>query len=247
VSDVDAMQAAAQASGVTVTAFHNRRYESVFRKVCAVVQSGVLGDITHIRMNWSGFGRRWDWQTLTEFGGGQLNNNCPHAMDQALHLLAAAGVTDGEEMALVADLRNTVAAGDAEDHVRITLRSEALTLDIELFATQAYPQDRWMVCGTRGGLRGDANTIEWKWLDPTTLATRTPDSDSYPDRSYCHEELAWQTDSFSATDGFNDWQQWFYADLYATIREGVPPAITVASARAVIQMLERVRTSKQVH
>jgi scyllo-inositol 2-dehydrogenase (NADP+) len=245
-SDVDAMIAAGQAANKTVTAFHNRRYESVFRKVCETIASGVLGKITHIRLSWGGFGRRWDWQTLTEFGGGQLNNNCPHAIDQSLHLLTAAGVTNYDALTLTTDLKTTVASGDAEDHVRITLHDPKtkITLDIELFATQAYPQDRWMVCGTLGGLRGDTNTIEWKWLDPATLASHAPDKHSYPDRSYCREELVWQTDSFTATDGFGEWQESFYKDLHATIRKGKPSVISVESAKEVTKMLERVRTNK---
>ena len=30
-----------------------------------------------------------------------------------------------------------------------------MTMDIEMLSTQSFPGDRWLICGTRGGLRGD--------------------------------------------------------------------------------------------
>jgi predicted dehydrogenase len=70
--------------GRVLAPFQNRRYEPHFNKVKEIVASGKLGQIVQIRMAWHSFGRRWDWQTLREFGGGQLANNGPHLLDQAL-------------------------------------------------------------------------------------------------------------------------------------------------------------------
>ena len=39
-----------------------------------VIASGVLGEIVHIRSSWSGFQRRWDWQTRQDLWGGSLLN-----------------------------------------------------------------------------------------------------------------------------------------------------------------------------
>ena len=35
----------------------------------------------------NGFARRWDWQTLQEFRGGNLLNTGPHFVDQAVCLM----------------------------------------------------------------------------------------------------------------------------------------------------------------
>ncbi|MES2464239.1 MAG: Gfo/Idh/MocA family oxidoreductase, partial [Armatimonadota bacterium] len=168
VADVDAMLAARDAASakagrpVVLSPFQNRRFEEPFQKVRDVLNNGKLGQIIHIRMAYHGFSRRWDWQTLKSFGGGQLNNNGPHPIDQALVFLADQGVTDSADIDVVADLRNTLSSGDAEDHVRLTLRApkfpKAPTIDIEFFATCAYPQDSWLVMGTSGGLKGNGNT-----------------------------------------------------------------------------------------
>jgi scyllo-inositol 2-dehydrogenase (NADP+) len=241
--DADLMIGAAHAAGVRLVAFHNRRYEATFQKICSVISSRVLGRIVQMRMNWSAFIRRWDWQTLNEFEGGQLNNNGPHAVDQALHLLAAAGVEDEEKLAVTAEMKQTIGAGDAEDHVRVTFRDirQQMTLDLELFSTQAFTSDRWTVCGTLGALRGDMASVDWKWLEPQNLVPREADRLPFVDRSYCQEELPWNNGRYDATDKFSDWARLFYEEHVSCLRFGHPPAISTSSARAVTRMIERIR------
>ena len=83
-----------------------------------VIRSGVLGRIVQISISFSGFARRWDWQTLQDCNGGNLLNTGPHPLDQALALF-------GEGMPKVAcymDRANTW--GDAEDYVKLILSGE---------------------------------------------------------------------------------------------------------------------------
>ena len=47
----------------------------------------MLGRIVQVSLSFSGFARRWDWQTLQEYKGGNLLNTGPHPMDQAMRLL----------------------------------------------------------------------------------------------------------------------------------------------------------------
>jgi predicted dehydrogenase len=144
-------------------------------------------------------------------------------------------------------LQNAFGVGDADDHVRVTLRSlsTAITLVIEMFSTQAYSTERWMICGTAGGLRGDTNTIDWKWLRWEDGVQRVPSHEPFADRLYCQEELAWNSDTFTATDKFGDWQYSFYDDLYRSIRCGTEPFVSFESARSVAAILERVRTASR--
>ena len=194
VADVDAMIAARDAATVKagrpvlLSPFQNRRFEEPFQKVRQIINEGKLGQIIHIRMAYHGFSRRWDWQTIKGFGGGQLNNNGPHPIDQALLFLADQGVTDSADIDVVSDLRTTLSSGDAEDHVRLTLRAprfpKAPSIDIEFFPTCAYPQDNWLVMGTSGGLRGSGNTLQYKWVDWSEETPRPVTPVSTPDRSY---------------------------------------------------------------
>jgi predicted dehydrogenase len=235
-ADADGTIDAARRAGRLVVPFQNRRYEPHFRKVLEVVQSGVLGDLLLVRLAWHSFGRRWDWQTLLGFGGGLLANNGPHMLDQAVHLLGQG------EVQVFADLRNGLASGDAEDHVKVTLRAETgPTVDVEVTSCAAMPQDRWQIMGTGGGLSGTADELRWRWVDWRTMPARPVDAAPTPDRSYNRESLPWQEGSWHApTDGPSD-NQAFYEDLYRTLREGAPPAITPESVRRYVAIVERCR------
>ena len=57
------MIAAAKKNKRLLAPFQNSRFDAFYKKINEVIDSGVLGEIIHIRTNWSGFARRWDWQT----------------------------------------------------------------------------------------------------------------------------------------------------------------------------------------
>src|SRR5688572_9023082 len=142
IDDADRMIETSEATGRVLVPFQNRRYEPHLMKVREIMDSGLLGEVVQVRLTWHLFGRRWDWQTLRGFGGGSLNNNGSHLLDQALYIFG-----DGEPPRVFADLRRTpLTSGDAEDHVKIVLTGDSHpTVDMELTNAAAYPQDRWHV------------------------------------------------------------------------------------------------------
>ena len=114
-----------------------------------VIQSGKLGRIVLVKIYAHSFGRSWDWQTLKKSGGGELRNNAPHIIDQALQLLG------DKKPEVFCDLRRTLTLGDAEDHVKITLRApDSPLIDIEVTRACAYPPKR---------LAGDGNAGRANW------------------------------------------------------------------------------------
>lgn len=233
-ADADRMIEASRQAKRVLAPFQNRRYESHFRKVKEIVDSGVLGDIVLIRLAVHGFGRRWDWQTLREFGGGQLNNWGPHILDHALQLL---GPDDPSQ--LFVDLRNTLSSGDAEDHVKIVMKAGGPTVDIEITSAAAMGQERWLVMGTAGGLRGGTNKLEWKRVDWEEMPERPVEKASTADRGYNREQLDWQGGSWEGGDGEDQLREWFYRDLFDTIRKGEPLFISAESVRRQIALIER--------
>jgi predicted dehydrogenase len=240
--DVDAMIRAAKKSKVVLQPFQQRRYEADFQKVKEVCESGLLGRITFIRIAWHGFKRRWDWQTSRAFGGGELYNNGPHPLDHALELFGPS------KPRVWCQLNRWLNSGDAEDEVRIILSGDgAPTIQIELTATTAFPQERWHVCGTGGGLRGGGEKLEWKWVDWSAHPERPQEVRPTPDRSYNGEALQWNEDSWQANGGGDAGAgaapsqgpvSELYAGLFRAIREGAPQTITPQSVRRRVQVLQ---------
>lgn len=217
-----------------LTVFQNQRYNPGFMKVREVIASGTLGRVVLIRMAIHTFGRRWDWQTLKECGGGELNNSGAHFLDQALLLFGEA------EPEIFCQLERTLASGDADDHCKIILRAPGAPLmDVEITRCCAYPQDLWLVMGTSGGLKGSAGRLSWRYVDFSSLPQRPVERRPTQDRSYSSEELPWQERHWESPQDAPSTPASFYRDLYCTIRDGKPPAVTPESVRRQIGILEK--------
>jgi scyllo-inositol 2-dehydrogenase (NADP+) len=235
--DADRMIDASEQADRVLVPFQNRRYEPHLLKVKEVMDSGVLGEIVQVRVTWHLFGRRWDWQTLRDFGGGSLNNNGSHLLDHALYVFG-----DGEPQ-VWADLKRTpLTSGDAEDHVKIVLYGEGHpTVDMELTNAAAYPQDRWHVMSSSGGLRGGGDHLEWKWVDLDAMPPRPVDRRPAEGRAYNNEPLEWRTETWSAPTDARPAAELLYCDVYDAIRHARPHPITPQSVRRLIRVMEQCR------
>jgi predicted dehydrogenase len=234
-AEVDAMMAVAAETGQILTVNQNYRYAPDFQKVKEIVESGVLGRIIQIRLVKHGFSRRWDWQTLKQYGGGILNNLGVHIIDWALLLI------DDPAPEVIAHLETTpLFAGDADSHVKILLRpKDGPLIDIELTHANAFPQEDFLVMGTQGTLVSDRQLIRWRYFDPRDVPPLVLDTRPTADRSYNSEELPWQEASYRPHRNFSRDMQRLYQDLYSTIREDAPLTITPASVRRQMVVIEK--------
>lgn len=148
----------------------NRRFEPAFQQICAVLDSGILGDISMIKIHrHPGYVRRCDWQTLTEFHGGMFNNWGPHFVDQALRLLRS------PVRKIWCDLQHRVGGGDAEDQVKLVLTAEnGCIADVEISTVLTIHGNLYEIWGSRGSLviPADGLTLRMRYLDPAQHFTR---------------------------------------------------------------------------
>jgi predicted dehydrogenase len=243
-ADADRMIAAAERGSRLLTVFHNMRYWGDFQEVREVIASGKLGRIVQVKITMHRFTRRWDWQTVREFGGGALFNAGAHLVDLALQLMG----DRAEPQVIAADLRHALTSGDAEDHAKILLRDGASadgpTFEVEISNACAYPQETWHVMGDAGGLHGSTEALEWKWLDLAALPKRPVDrSTAAADRRFNREELSWQQDRWTQGPQESPDYVAFYEDLYPALRDGRPLAITPQSVRRTLVVLEQCRAA----
>lgn len=243
VAEADRMIEAARRTGRLLMGSQNLRYEGEFLKVKEVIDSGKLGRILEIRVCWHWFRRRWDWQTLSDFGGGTLNNDGSHVIDQALLLLGEA-----EPRVTCRMMRTPLSAGSAEDYVKILMTAPgAPVVDIELTNACAFPQPRWLVLGTQGTLCGGPAQLRWKYVNPHHLPEHRVASDPTPDRSYNREDLPFVSESSDlSSEAHTAMHLALYSDLYETLRHHAPAAISLASIRRQLAVIEACRAAGPV-
>lgn len=241
-ADIEDMMTAAQKAERILTVNQNYRYQPDFRKVCQVLASGKLGQIVQIRVAVHQFSRRWDWQTLTEYGGGILNNHGVHWLDMMLQL-----IEDSEPEVFCHMVRTPLYAGDAESHAKLLLRPQNGPLvDIELTHANAYGQDTWLVMGTQGSLTGTRRHLRWKYFEPEAVPALQLDREPTPDRSYNREELPWIEEACDLSQDLTDGMVLLYLDLYETLQRQRPLAITPESVYRLMTVLAKCRAASEL-
>lgn len=241
VEQFDAMVAAAEKSGKYFNIFQQSRFAPYYQKVKEVLDSGVLGEIFEVDISFSGFSRRWDWQTLQCFGAGNLYNTGPHPLDQALDILDMR-----DDMPNVfCKMGSANAFGDAEDYVKLILTAPGKPLiDLAISSCDAYPNCTYKVHARNGSLKATMGTVEWKYFDPAEAEKRevipTPlaDADGFP--IYCSETLPWKEEKaeMDPAGPFNAAVYSYYKMTYEHLVNGRPTEITPKQVRQQIAVIE---------
>jgi predicted dehydrogenase len=236
--DFDQTVAVAKKHGAFLAPFQQRRYEPTLGKIQELIAAGTIGEVVWARVSLRTFMRRWDWQTLKAFGGGQLHNNAPHIIDMALQLFGP-----GEPREICCDLQRTLATGDAEDHVKIMLKGPGHpTVEIELMQTDPFAEgELWRVQGTAGGVRGSAKSVEWKYVDWSEHPTRPVDPHPTAGRKYNSEPLKWKEGTWEVPKEYEGNNVAFYKGLYGSFREGKPLRVTLPEIRRQVGVIEYCR------
>lgn len=242
VADFDRIVKTAKEHRVQFFPFQNSRYYPYFRRIREVIASGVLGRIISIRSNWSGYARRWDWQTLQRECAGNLLNTGPHPVDQAVVLF---GDADPEVFCRM-DAFHFGFGGDANNYCALTLYGKNRpTIEIQVSSFQVYPQgEQYNIQGTCGGLTGGASGLRWKYFDPAAAPKHTLWKPWSRERKFCAEELPWQEESWSFAEsasnatGFTSLSRGVYRNCYDVLLHGAEREITLEQVRRQVRIME---------
>ena len=232
----------AKKNNVIFYPFQNSRFYPFFTKMREVLASGVLGDIVYIRSNWSGFGRRWDWQTRQDQMAGNLFNTGPHPVDQAVVLFGDAYPTVNATF----HAYHWDFPGDAENLALVRLTGPGRpTIDIDISSMQAYKiGNLYNVSGTFGGLIADTKKVQWKYFDPKTAPKHEFWQPWSQNRQYCRESLNWIECSWEYQDannnesGFSEMVGLLYRNLYNVVQHGAEQEIKLEQVRRQIYIME---------
>jgi scyllo-inositol 2-dehydrogenase (NADP+) len=149
VEDADEMIAARDKNAVLLTVFHNRRFDSDFLTVKAVIEAGWLGDIVEVQSSVGHYGKPRGWRAWRRHGGGMIYDWGAHLFDQLLQLFGtpswvfcrmAYGGFDGDDY-------------DVETHSHTLLGfPSGVAGVVELSHFWRLPRPRWRVIGKKGTL-----------------------------------------------------------------------------------------------
>jgi len=215
---------------------HNRRFEQGFQQVCEIIESGILGDVYEIKLTRNGYQRRNDWQTISEFGGGQLLNWGPHIIDHSLRFCG------GDYTNLYSCLKHVAAGGDCEDHIKIVFTGvNGRIVDMEISGGTALGTPEYLVYGSKGALVSEKGGFKLRYLDPNVQLGKVVSSPDTPGTGTGFgnpEKLVWIEETVPLR-GDGTQRIWDY--LYETIRTGKDFPVKLDQAAKVIEVIEKVK------
>lgn len=235
VAQADALIALAQERGLTVTPFHNRRWDGDYLTVKRFLAAGRLGALARFEAHWDRFRPelREGWKDEAEAGAGLLNDLGPHLIDQALQLF-------GWPDLIVADVAAQREGGPVDDYFSITLHYAAMRVILGSTVLGAAPRPRFALHGTGGSL------VRYG-LDPQEerlKAGRSPTEQGFGDEDAGHRAAF--TDAEGRTERIAG-EPGRYLSLYeqvaASILDGAPRPVDPADARDGLHIIALARQS----
>ena len=229
---------AAEAAGVLLTVFHNRRWDADLRTAQRLLADGVLGEPLRMETRFE----RWrpeprgGWRESPdpEEGGGLLLDLGSHQVDQARYLLGPVRSVYAE-----VDMRRPGAA--VEDDVMLALTHDSGARSTHwLSATAALPGPRLRLLGSRAayvvtGLDGQEDALR-------AGGRPGPGWGEVPEADW---GLLGSVDEAARTPSMPGDYRLFYRELALALRHEGPPPVKPIEALAVLVVLDAARVSAQ--
>ncbi|MBQ3235170.1 MAG: Gfo/Idh/MocA family oxidoreductase [Clostridia bacterium] len=230
----------AKEKGVMLAVFHNSQPAPFFVHAKKLIEDGVLGDVKQVSIRYSGFARRWDWQTLQKKVGGSAYNTGPHPIAIGLGFLDF----DNNFKVAYSKLDLALTSGDAEDYVKILLTApEKPLIDIEINSTDAFSGYNIKVQGSKGTLMSTPSWYKLKYIvdgeNPVQPVIEESLQDENGNPLYCSEKLITHEESgdYEGT-AFDIGTAKVYESVYNTLVNGDKLFVTPEEAAMVISVIE---------
>jgi predicted dehydrogenase len=146
-AEADQMIEAARRNRRTLSVYHNRRWDTDYVTVRAVIDAGLLGEVFDIESAVGGYGRPGGWRAERKHGGGMLYDWGAHLVDQAVQMVPAKPVS------VFATMQYRVWDVDVETHASVHVTfANGCVAHIDLSNISWIPRHRWLVRGEKGAL-----------------------------------------------------------------------------------------------
>lgn len=231
----------AKEKGVLLNVFQQSFFAPFYTHLKKVLDSGKLGELKQADITYSGFSRRWDWQTAQVTMGGNIYNTGPHPIGIGLALLDF----DKNSKLSFSRIDRVLNSGDSDDVAKLILTAPGkAVVDVEVNSNDAYPAATVKLLGSRGCYKTTINEYEMKYVvdgenppQPLNLAPLKTD-DGFP--AYCGENLITHEEKGEHNGTpFDVGTQLFYEMLYDKIMRNKDMEILPEHAAMIISIIEQ--------
>ncbi|MDI5986233.1 oxidoreductase [Halomonas sp. M4R5S39] len=215
-----------------LSVFHNRRWDSDFLTLEALLQAGTLGRVVALESRFDRF--RPDvsdrWREHHRPGGGIWYDLGPHLLDQARALF-------GMPKAILLELATSREGAEVDDDFLALLEYDGLRVTLQASSLVAEPTPRFAVHGTRGSYVKYGLDPQEGWLKEGRAPSPGWGEDPLPGRLTLREGGEPELVSREHAGLPGDYPV-YYAGIAEALLHGTPPPVSVDEALEVMTLLE---------
>lgn len=240
--ECDDLVKTAKENGVMLTVFQQTMIAPFYLNVKKILESGILGEPQIINIHYSGFARRWDWQTLQKKMGGSVYNTGPHPIGMAMDLLEYSD----EAKVVYSKLACAMTSGDAEDIAKIIITAPGKpVVDVEINSSDAYSDYNLKVIGSKGTLKTTTAKYSCKYIVDGENPERPPEEEFIHGPNYepiyCSEKLNFHEENGDVTGtAFDVAVAGIYENIYKHLTAGEELIVKPENIAKLIGVIETV-------
>jgi scyllo-inositol 2-dehydrogenase (NADP+) len=236
-----AMAAAQERSGKLLTVFQNARLSGDYLTLRAMIESGKLGDLRWLEINWNrhGLSKRSAWRNDANAAGGRLIDLGVHLIDQALQVFTE------RPTSVYTRMNRDWPEAKVESACMITIGFEGgRTAIIDVGSMTRIPKPKYHAVGTQGTWTKPGGLV-----DPQDAALASGNWDDAAEDVKTIGTLVDAHGAYPTPTIAGDWRR-FYANVADVLLDGATPLVNLDEMRRVIAVMgaaiESARTGEVV-
>lgn len=232
-SEARLLKAEADKAEGRLSVFHNRRWDSDFRTLQALLQAGTLGRAVSLELRFDRFrptvADRWREQHKP--GSGIWYDLGSHLLDQARTLF-------GMPRAILLDLMAARDGAEVDDDFHALLDYDGLRVTLRASSLVAEPTPQLALHGTRGSFVKYGRDPQENWLREGRTPSRDWGVDSRPGQLTLVDEGSDGALKTCEHQGLPGDYLAYYAGIFEALADGVPVPVSVEEGIEVMTLLE---------
>ncbi len=236
-AEAEELKALALKKGVKLSVFQNRRWDSDFKTVKSIVDSGVLGEIVEATLAYDRYNAALSYKVHKEnpsAGSGIVKDLAPHLIDQALFLF-------GMPEKLFADVMITRATSQVDDYFEILLYYKNFRVRLHSGYFVREPAPSYQVHGKLGSFLKTRADVQETKLQAGEKPTKEGWSEPESERGLLHTDKGKER-----VDTLPGNYYAYYDGVYNAIANNLEMPVTADDGVRVMKVIDAVYMSSKL-